>query len=108
MFPSLYITAKDNFNNTLNKIYLDLDRWPSLPNSIQARISTIKMNVFLILVDNFVSSMLQFPPPMEYWDKLQAAISHSQIKLSTRKGVLLGCPYLTSNCIIRLLLYDLF
>ena len=73
IFPSLQSIIKHNFENTLTKICLDLNRWASLPNSLQARVSIIKMNILPRV--NFVSSMLPLPPPTRYWNKLHSAIS---------------------------------
>ena len=45
----------------------------SLPISIQARISVVKMNILPRI--NFVSSMLPLSPSSDYWHKLEAEVS---------------------------------
>jgi len=73
IYFSVQTIAKNNFGNTLHKIFADLDRWSSLPNSICGRVAIIKMNILPRV--NFVSSMLPLPPPPQYWCKLQSAIT---------------------------------
>lgn len=72
IFPSLHRIVKHNYTETLNKVLSDLESWASLPNSLQARISIVKMNVLPRI--NFVSSMIPLSPPAGYWGKLHAAV----------------------------------
>lgn len=85
---SVQTIINNNFCNTLNKVMADLDRWSNLPNSLRGRIAIIKMNILPRV--NFVSSMLPLPPPPQYWNKLQSAITkflwhgkRPRIKLTT-------------------------
>ncbi len=73
IFSSIQTIVKNNYGNTLNKICLDLDRWSSLPNSLQARVSIIKMNILPRV--NFISSMLPLPAPSQFWVKLNSVVS---------------------------------
>lgn len=73
IFSTLQAIVKNNYGDTLNKICLDLNRWSSLPNSLRARVSIIKMNILPRV--NFVSSMLPLAPPSQYWTKLHSAVS---------------------------------
>lgn len=45
IFPSLNEIIKYNYNGVLNKVMNDLDRRSSIQNSLQGRISIIKMNI---------------------------------------------------------------
>lgn len=71
--PSIFHIASHNFQNILNQIVKDIERWSKLPNSLQARVSIVKMDILPRV--NFYSSMIPLPPPKGYWDKLQSLIS---------------------------------
>ena len=73
VFPSLNQIVKHNYSLAFTNVLKDMDRWISLPMSIQARISIIKMIILPRI--NFVSSMVPLPPPSDYWSKLQSAVS---------------------------------
>jgi len=45
IFPTLNQTVKHNYTGTYDKVLQDLNRWSSLPNSLQARASIIKIDV---------------------------------------------------------------
>lgn len=88
IYSSIQEITKHNFCNTLNKVVADMDRWSSIPNSLRGRIAIIKMNILPRV--NFFSSMLPLPPPSQYWNKLQLAITkfiwrgrRPRIKLNT-------------------------
>lgn len=88
IFPSLNQIIKYNYSHALNNVLRDMDRWNSLPISIRARVSIIKMNVLPRI--NFISSMVPLPPPSEYWTKLRSATTkfiwnrkRPRLKLST-------------------------
>uniref|UniRef100_A0A8C1LC25 Reverse transcriptase domain-containing protein n=1 Tax=Cyprinus carpio TaxID=7962 RepID=A0A8C1LC25_CYPCA len=88
VFPSLQEILSKNYNSILSKISSDLENWSRLPTSLQARISVIKMNVLPRI--NFFSSMIPLPPPVGYWNKLDACVSRyiwngkrPRIKLTT-------------------------
>ena len=57
VFSSQHFTVKQNYTETLNKVLGDLERWASLPNSLQAFISIVKMNESLPLLGTGVSLM---------------------------------------------------
>uniref|UniRef100_A0AAQ5ZXJ7 Reverse transcriptase domain-containing protein n=1 Tax=Amphiprion ocellaris TaxID=80972 RepID=A0AAQ5ZXJ7_AMPOC len=48
IFPNLGTIAKKNSQNIFDRIESDLNHWISLPNSLQSRISIIKMDIFFI------------------------------------------------------------
>lgn len=73
VYASLEAIVKNNFIDTFKKIKYDLDRWMNLPNELQARIATIKMNVLPRI--NFVSYMLPRAPPVGSWEKLNKDIN---------------------------------
>lgn len=73
-FPSLQATASHNFNSVLGQVEADLNRWAAMPNTFQARISVIKMNILPQV--NFCSYMLPLPSPTGYWDKLHKLVTH--------------------------------
>ena len=73
VFSSLHLIVKHNYTETLNKVLGDLERWASLPNTLQARISIIKRNVLPRI--NFVSFMVPLCPLVGYWSKLHKAVS---------------------------------
>lgn len=62
-----------NFGELSQKIKLDLQRWTNLQISMQARISTIKMNILPRL--NFLFFMIPFTPPPKYFKELNSAVS---------------------------------
>ena len=68
IYASLGAIVKNNFLEVFKKIAYDLDRWMNLPNSLQARIAIIKMNVLPRI--NFISSMIPLAPPAGSWEKL--------------------------------------
>ena len=72
VFASLEKTISRNYNNTLNMIKHDLERWHKLPIFLAGRISIIKMNVLPRI--NFCSYMLPLAPPPRYWDKIHSII----------------------------------
>ena len=61
------------YQGLYDKIEKDLERWSKLPNSLQARISIIKMDVLPRI--NFYSSMVPLAPPKRYWEKLDSLTS---------------------------------
>lgn len=73
IFPSLNHTVTHNYIQTLNRVKADLDRWISLPNSLRARVSIVKMNILPRI--NFISSMITLSPPVNHWDKINSIIS---------------------------------
>ena len=73
IFPSLNRIVSHNYLEIWNKVKSDLGRWTSLPNSLRARISIVKMNVLPRI--NFVSSMIPLAPPVNYWKEIQSSIS---------------------------------
>lgn len=64
---------KHNFDKTLTKVIVDLERWAKLKNSFRSRVSVIKMNVLPRV--NFISSMIPLSPPKQFWSKLQSAVT---------------------------------
>lgn len=54
--PSLSTMVKFNFEDAFKKVPCDLDRWNSLPNSLRAHVSDIKINIKPQI--NFMSSVL--------------------------------------------------
>lgn len=88
IFPSTFSIAIQNFKGIYSHIEKDFERWSNLPNSLQARISIVKMDVLPRV--NFYSSMIPLAPPMGYWEKLHSLISkfiwkgkRPRIKLTT-------------------------
>lgn len=88
IFPSVTKIVSDNYITTLNTMLVDLVRWAVIPQSIQAQFSVINMNIMPRI--NFCSSMLAFPPPGGYWNRLHYAINRftwinkpPRIKLAT-------------------------
>ena len=73
IFPSTSLIASRNYQGIYDKIEKDLERWSKLPNSLQARISIIKMDVLPRI--NFYSSMVPLAPPKRYWEKLDSLTS---------------------------------
>uniref|UniRef100_A0A8C6NVZ4 Reverse transcriptase domain-containing protein n=1 Tax=Nothobranchius furzeri TaxID=105023 RepID=A0A8C6NVZ4_NOTFU len=73
IYPSISNIIKYNFEKTLTKLILDLEKWAKFKNSLCSRVSVIKMNILPRV--NFISSMIPLPPPRQYWAKLQAAIT---------------------------------
>uniref|UniRef100_A0A3Q3AUI9 Reverse transcriptase domain-containing protein n=1 Tax=Kryptolebias marmoratus TaxID=37003 RepID=A0A3Q3AUI9_KRYMA len=71
--PSIFHIASHNFQRAFNLIEKDLQRWSKLPNSLQARVSIIKMDILPRV--NFYSSMIPLAPPRGYWDRLHSLIS---------------------------------
>lgn len=71
--PSIFRIASHNFQSIYNQIEKDIERWSKLPNSLQARISVVKMDILPRV--NFYSSMIPLPPSKGYWDKLHSLIS---------------------------------
>lgn len=63
IFPSLNRTVTHNYIQTLNIVKADLDRWISLPNSLRACVSILKMNILPRI--NFISSMIPLSPPCQ-------------------------------------------
>ena len=47
--------------------------WSHLPNTLQTRISVVKMNILPRV--HFISSMIPLPPPVGFWDKLHSSVS---------------------------------
>ena len=85
---SLQLTVKKNFNQIFTKICDDMRNWSHLPNTLQTRISVVKMNILPRV--NFISSMIPLPLSLSLWDKLQSSISaylwngkRPQIRLAT-------------------------
>ena len=80
----------------LNNIKADSDRWISLPNSLRAHVSVVKMNIFPRI--NFISSMIPLSPPVNYWNKIHSIVSQfiwnrkqPRLNLSTtQRGVASG------------------
>lgn len=62
-----------NFCEISQKINLDLQRWTNLKISVQARISTVKMNILPRL--NFLSFMIPCIPPPNYFEDFNSAVS---------------------------------
>ena len=73
IFPSLNRIVTHNYSKTLNKVKADLDRWISLPNSLRARVSIVKMNILPKI--NFISSKIPLSPPVNYWNKIHSSVS---------------------------------
>ena len=73
IFPSTSSIATKTFQGIYNQVEKDLERWSKLPNSLQARISIVKMDVLPRI--NFYSSMVPLAPPKGYWEKLHSCIS---------------------------------
>ena len=73
IFPSLNRIVTHNYSKTFNKVKADLDRWMSLPNSLRARVSIVKMNILPRI--NFISSMIPLSPPVNYWNKIHSCVS---------------------------------
>ena len=72
IFLTLNETVKSNFMSTLNTISNDLKRWNQMTNTLQTRISVIKMNILPRI--NFLASMIPLPPPEDFWNKLNSDI----------------------------------
>ena len=108
---------KHNYTETLKKVLGDLEGWASLPNSLQAHISIVKMNVEPRM--NFVSSIVPLSPPAGYWGNRHVAVSkfiwngkrlrhsvericeiscrcHLQSPIFNNKGLLIGACHLLS------------
>lgn len=88
IFPSTSSIAIKNFQGIYSQIERDFERWSNLPNSLQARIAIIKMDILPRV--NFYSSMIPLAPPLGYWDRLQSLVSkfiwkgkRPRIKLTT-------------------------
>lgn len=60
IYPSVHATSSFNYNGTLRQVESDLERWMAIPNSFQARVSIVKMNILPWV--NFCSTMLPLPP----------------------------------------------
>lgn len=73
IFPSLNHIVTHNFSEVGKDIKRDLDRWITLPNSLQARISIVKVNILPRL--NFFSSMIPLSPAVNFWNKIHGNIS---------------------------------
>lgn len=73
IFPSTSSIATKKFQGMYNQVEKDLEHWPKLPNSLQAHISIVKMDVFPHI--NVYSSMVPLAPPKGYWEKLCSLIS---------------------------------
>lgn len=73
IYPSLFSISSKNFQNIMKQVEADLERWTRLPNSLQARVSIIKMDVLPRV--NFYSNMIPLSPPRGYWDKMHKLIS---------------------------------
>lgn len=71
--PNLGTITNKNFQGLHDKIEADLNRWSFLPNSLQSRISVIKMDILPRL--NFLSSMLPLAPPKDFWKKMHSLVS---------------------------------
>ena len=70
IFPSLAQIINVNYQAAYTEIEKDLIRWNNLQLTFHSRISIIKMNVLPRV--NFVSSMLQLPPPKGYWRRIHS------------------------------------
>lgn len=64
IFPILNRIVSHNYLEIWNKVKSDLDRWTSLPNSLQAHIAIVKINVLPRIT--FVCSMIPLAPPVNY------------------------------------------
>ena len=73
IFPSLPSIANKNFEGIYNKVEADLSRWSHLPNSLQACVSIVKMDILPRI--HFFSSMLPLPPPIDYWKRIHSLVS---------------------------------
>jgi len=73
IYPSLNHIVMQNFSEVGKDIKRDLDSWINLPNSLQARISIVKMNILPRL--NFFSSMTPLSPAVNFWNKIHGKIS---------------------------------
>lgn len=74
IFSSLQATASHNFHSMLGQVEADLNWWTAMPNTLQARIVVVKMNILPRVY--FCSYMLPLPPPKGYWDKLHKLVSY--------------------------------
>lgn len=72
IFPTLNGIVSHNYLGIWNAVESDLDRWTSLPNSFQARISIVKMNILPRI--NFVCAMIPLEPPANYWKKIHSRV----------------------------------
>lgn len=88
IFPSLNQIVTHNFLDVSKDIMRDLDRWINLPNSLQARIPIVKMNILPRL--HFFSSMIPLSTHVNFWSKIHSNISQfiwnrkrPHLKLST-------------------------
>lgn len=86
IFPSTSSIAIKDFQGIYSQIKKDFERWSNLPNSLQARIAIVKMDILPRV--NFFSSMIPLATPLGYWDKLQSLVSKfiwkgKRLKLTT-------------------------
>ncbi len=70
---SLPRIAQTNFSEISQKIKRDIQRWDNLKMSMQARISTVKMNILPRV--NFVFFMLPFFPSPNFFKEMNSLIS---------------------------------
>ncbi len=70
---SLPRIAQTNFSEISQKIKRDIQRWDNLKMSMQARISTVKMNILPRV--NFLFFMLPFFPSPKFFKEMNSLIS---------------------------------
>lgn len=61
-----------NYDKVFQKLKTDIDRWRTLPASLQSRVSTVKMNILPRV--NFLSAMIPLPPSSKWWKNLDSLI----------------------------------
>ncbi len=77
-----------NDDKVFKKLKRDIDRWKTLPASLQSRVSMVKMNTLPRV--NFLSAMIPLPPLLKWWKRLDSLIctflwngKQPKLKLST-------------------------
>lgn len=73
IYASLNKTVKSNFNYILEQVSNDLKKWIKMTDTLQTRISVIKMNIAPRF--NFITSMIPLSPPTNFWKKLNSIVS---------------------------------